>query len=114
MSREIKFRAWDGKRMWCIEELDFRYQKALEKHALDMVDWSDIEIMQFTGLLDKNGVEIYEGDIIEWVWLYKQIKDVVEWDNKRAMFATGDRKERLLSAVTVIGNIHEHGHLLND
>lgn len=59
MSRELKFRAWDkyAKKMIAPHDGDF-----IKWHA--MSNWKDcLEVMQYTGLKDKNGKEIYEGDI---------------------------------------------------
>ena len=57
--REIKFRAWDGNQMLDPEDISQapEYRKWLGKF--------DYELMQYTGLKDKNGKEIYEGDIID-------------------------------------------------
>lgn len=70
--REIKFRAWlkDDKRMVEVRSIDFH-----EEGNIITVNYNDIfgfefneneiELMQYTGLKDKNGKEIYEGDIVD-------------------------------------------------
>ena len=60
--RKIKFRHWDGKKMRIYEPVQFE-----EDH---LWSWDDVNnsdtgwLMQYTGLKDKNGKEIYEGDVI--------------------------------------------------
>lgn len=80
-------------------------------------DDSRFEVMQFTGLKDKNGQEIYEGDIIRGVRfgdVYPEQLAVVEFND--GMFQDSYWHEKLQShmgIMEVIGNIYENPNLLS-
>ena len=85
MSREIKFRAWDEEKKtmvfpvqsWNTELFFFGFNsKGLEcSRYVGKGAWKRLPVMQFTGLLDKNGKEIYEGDVVK----YDTSEEINHW-----------------------------------
>jgi uncharacterized phage protein (TIGR01671 family) len=82
MNREIKFRAWDIKDKFMMTFYDSEKQIChITPHR-----HSNIEIMQYTGLTDKNGKEIYEGDIIEYIDKDNSICYLIKYNQDRFGF----------------------------
>ncbi len=136
MNREIKFRAWD-------KTLELMVRPVMAE--FDNGSWEsrfDLEIMQYTGLKDKNGKEIYEGDAIgthidehnlDYDGKPSQWVKVVTWDTEDAAFKILDMEvltsferhyvsdwsedywgftQEDASDIEIIGNIYENPELI--
>ncbi|ANY13517.1 hypothetical protein BCY75_05765 [Latilactobacillus curvatus] len=111
--REIKFRAWHKNRKtfldfyWAVDKLG-RTFSILDKYVYDEFT-NEVELMQYTGLKDMNGVEIYEGDILQDPddegFCYE-----VEYDYGR--FSCGDNDLIDCLGCNVVGNRFDNPELL--
>ena len=125
MSRPIKFRAWDAGegKMYTMPTFseDFSLIALSQWFRLTSTRLihKNVTLMQFTGLTDKHGTEIYEGDWLSWdedVYEVRYLRG--EW----VLFHTSDDdydRPSLASIikpsgdnVEILGNIYEHPHLL--
>ena len=120
---EIKFRAWweKGKRMLDIATIDF-LEKEVKSHANVMYSFDEIELMQSTGLVDENGKEVFEGDVL---LTYDAELAKVYWDDVLAgwfvdfIYETAELSEVAdiqsgRSICEIIGNIYENPELLEE
>ena len=125
--REIIFRAWI-KELNEIREVEYinfwkkmiSYPNKFCKEYYLNADFDDIELMQYTGLKDMKGKEIYEGDILFESFGEKYYKVVFENGSFRAEFE-GDFEEHSFDLIDVVaqgcelvGNIYESPELIKE
>ena len=142
LNRIIKFRAWSKKKkkMFRVDMLNLKLKTAVSLDTKTYPpDWSwkwkDLELMQFTGLLDRHGKEIYEGDILEEVEKCPYCKQSKKGNIKQVYWCEAGKKKdgvfggffgvldkngnsytisNLADDFKVIGNIYENKSLLED
>lgn len=135
MNRKIKFRAWDS------EQKEMYLYGDIKDFTLGSVNRTDAGyiFMQFTGIHDKNGKEIYEGDVVSIKELARSENDkqrmirgsdyvsseyigVITWDNESCDYSCVQQGQTIEDAVgfprheqemKIIGNIYENPELLN-
>lgn len=120
MSRELKFRVWDYelKKMRylntnhdfiCFDPCGNGYYENMQTGP---GEWFS-GLMQYTGLKDKNGEEVYEGDMVmfDYEWTKSTEIGVVTWNNENASFQIKGHipssSMKHLDRMKVIGNIYE-------
>lgn len=128
MNRVIKFRAWDKNEKLMHDVIVIQRDEFVAVPEVGPDGWElrrrslkDVDLMQFTGLLDKKGKEIYEGDAVRTLKFMNEPERgtddaVVVYEGTSFKYGVGGVSLALLSHVfcpEVIGNIYENPELLN-
>lgn len=128
-----KFRVWMKSLKWMCDVtnisfdskfVDICQQGDTERYTEMSVEFDEITLMQSTGLFDRNGKEIFEGDILAFKTDDEVINVNVFWDKEHALFMFESKKyneQGLLAELVenntypfeIIGNIYENKELLD-
>ena len=120
--KQIKFRAWDAEEEKMIETFDGNYRILVNEEDgsifcggnMSNGDWAEPVLMQFTGLLDKNRNEIFEGDIVQhdaWEYPFEVI-----FNQEKARFVCKMKTDLTQyidnERLKVVGNVYQNHALL--
>jgi len=140
MSRPIKYRAWDNvkNKMYYVGEED-NISFTFDSNGIVAVDLSETEqefkylhhlkYMQYIGLNDRDGNEIFAGDVIRFPdsymrcgsgeWEEIESAGVIKWDDEHAQYYVTNRESidmdtlwEFIDDIEVLGNIYTHPHLM--
>lgn len=95
--------------------IDFDLKHIICKGNFHTLKFSDCILMQSTGLKDRDGVEIYEGDVVKWKSTYSgglgpEHIDIVQWEDGSFLLMPWIH-EINAAEKEVIGNIHQNSEL---
>lgn len=125
--REIKFRAWhkEEKIIGEVLGIDILHKEIFfsneDVDCYEHTDFKDIELMQYTGLKDKNNKEVYEGDIVKLranhgIGVIKYYDEwgafVVEYIKPRPLVVLGMNYYK--EDIEILGNIYENSELIKE
>lgn len=122
MKREIKFRVWLKEKKQMIQDVhicpEYGWLVMSDNDALEetcgKVSEKELIWMQYTGLKDKNGVEVYEGDkvMFDYEWTKPDEIGVITWNKDTASFQIKGHihssSMKHLDRMKVIGNVYEN------
>ena len=112
--REIRFRAWNNKTKRMIDPHKLTplvlNKECIEMKGVFLPFHEDVELEQYIGFKDENGIEIYEGDVVEYEFDGHLCRGAIIYNKNGFWLKNG----YIPYECKVIGNIHENPGILPD